>query len=75
MECKSMSLRGILFFLFICLFVRTGHAEKTLFSADSHNGPVAVRAYAIEGTTLTDPVTISEELFGAGPTGVAVSEG
>jgi hypothetical protein len=48
-------------------------AEKSLFSVDSHHGPFT-RAYSIEGTTLTDPVTISEELYGIGPTGVAVSE-
>jgi len=48
-------------------------ALKSLFSIDSHHGPIT-RAYSIEGTTLADPVTISEELYGAGPTGVAVSE-
>jgi DNA-binding beta-propeller fold protein YncE len=73
MESKNTSLRGIVYFLLICLFIRTSRAGKSLFSVDSHHGPIT-RAYSIEGTTLTDPVTISEKLYGNGPTGVAVSE-
>jgi len=70
---RNISLSWILYFLMVCLFVQASRAEKSLFSVDSHHGPIT-RAYAIEGTTLKDPVTISEELYGVGPTGVAVSE-
>jgi len=70
---KHIPLRWLLYFLLICLFVQASRAEKSLFSVDSHHGPIT-RAYAIEGTTLRDPITLSEELYGIGPTGVAVSE-
>jgi len=71
---KNIYLSWILHFFLICLFVQTSKAEKTLFSIDSHASPVAVRAYAIEGNVIKDPVTISEDLFGYGPVGAAVSE-
>jgi len=71
---KNISLRWVLYFLLICLFVQTSKAEKTLFSIDSHSSPVAVRAYEIEGNVIKDPVTISEDLFGYGPVAAAVSE-
>ena len=71
---RNNSLWGILYFLLICLFVQTSKADKTLFSIDSHASPVAVRAYAIEGNVIKDPVTISEDLFGYGPVAAAVSE-
>jgi len=68
------SLRWFLYFLLICLFGQTSNAEKTLFSIDSHSSPVAVRAYEIEGNIIKDPVTISEDLFGYGPVGIAASK-
>ena len=69
---RNISLRWILNFLMVCLFVQASRAEKSLFSVDSHHGPIT-RAYAIEGTTLSDPVTISAETIGLGPIGIAAS--
>jgi len=71
---RNISLRWSLCFLLICIFAQMSLAEKTLFSIDSHSSPVAVRAYEIEGNVIKDPVTISEDLFGYGPVGAAVSE-
>jgi DNA-binding beta-propeller fold protein YncE len=71
---RNISLRWLLYSLLVCLSNQTSRAEKTLFSIDSHASPVAVRAYEIEGSVIKAPVTISEDLFGFGPVGAAVSE-
>jgi len=63
---------GFLCVLVACVFVASAKAN-TLFSIDKHLTAV-VRAYAIEGNALTNPVTISEETIGGGPVGIAVSE-
>jgi len=45
---------------------------NTLFSIDRHS-PAVIRAYAIEGSSITNPTTFSEETFGYGPVGIAAS--
>jgi len=65
MVSKNIPLSWILYFLMVCLFVQTSQAAKSLFSVDSHSGPIT-RAYSIEGTTLAGPVKIIDEMFGLG---------
>ena len=71
MRSSTNSLWGI---LCLCVaWVFAGAAEaNTLFSIDSH-WTVVVRAYAIDGDTLGNPVTFSEERIDEGPVGIAVS--
>ena len=45
---------------------------NSLFSLDCHN-PAVVRAYAIEGNSLANTVTISGETIGVGPVGITAS--
>jgi len=63
---------GLLCLCITCVFAGKAHAN-TLFSIDSHK-PAAVRAYAINGDALGNPVTISKETIGHGPVGIAASE-
>jgi len=64
MRSGKSSLLGFLCVLVACVFVGAAEAN-TLFSIDRHLTAV-VRAYAIEGNALTNPVTIIDEMFGFG---------
>jgi len=72
MRSRNEHLWGILCLCATCVFGGAAEAN-TLFSIDSHK-PAAVRAYAIDGDALGNPVTISEETIDNGPVGIAASE-
>ena len=64
MRSRNIFSLGLLCLCITCLFVGSAKAN-TLFSIDCHL-PAAVRAYAIDGNTLNNPVAIIDEMFGFG---------
>ena len=62
MRSGNSSLWGFLCVLATCVFAGTSEAN-TLFSIDGYFSTVVVRAYAIDGNTLTNPIKIIDEMF------------